>query len=373
MSGSVDDPGSRLARQLALSDHAELIAGLGSWEWTPERADLLWSDNLFRIFGFEPGEVTPTVALIVDMVHPDDRRRFEQLLAWLTADDVGDRSLEYRIILADGTVRTIRATVAVAVVDDDLTSPRRIVGSVQDVTLERRMDSQVAAHIAVTQALDDWDAPSGGAESLLAGLAGAMQFAFGVFWVAEGDGLAPRAIWHLPSDSLEAVAASTLAWRPGLGSACVGRAFAGRQPVILTHPSAGSSRERSAAILRAELKGAMAMPAVSADETYAVLEFMALEPIEPTPRLVRALAGIGHEVGHFLSHRRGELGPQVLTPRELEVLQMAAKARSAAAIAEELHLSPATVKRHFERAYAALGVSDRAAAVGEAMRRGLIT
>ena len=36
-------------------------------------------------------------------------------------------------------------------------------------------------------------------------------------------------------------------------------------------------------------------------------------------------------------------------------------------------MSPATVKRHFERAYAALGVSDRAAAVGEAMRRGLIT
>ena len=63
----------------------------------------------------------------------------------------------------------------------------------------------------------------------------------------------------------------------------------------------------------------------------------------------------------------------MLTARELEVLQMAAKAWTAAAIAEHMHLSPATVKRHFENAYAALGVSDRAAAVGEAMRRGLIT
>ena len=75
------------------------------------------------------------------MVHPDDRGRFEEFLAWLTADELGDRSLEYRIILADGTVRTLRATVAVAVVDDDLSSPRRIVGSVQDVTIERRTDS----------------------------------------------------------------------------------------------------------------------------------------------------------------------------------------------------------------------------------------
>jgi two-component system nitrate/nitrite response regulator NarL len=54
-------------------------------------------------------------------------------------------------------------------------------------------------------------------------------------------------------------------------------------------------------------------------------------------------------------------------------LQRAALGHPAAQIALELSLSPATVKRHFERAYAALGVRDRASAVGEAMRRGLIT
>ena len=63
----------------------------------------------------------------------------------------------------------------------------------------------------------------------------------------------------------------------------------------------------------------------------------------------------------------------MLTRRGLEVLQLAARGHTAADIARELYLSPATVKRHFERAYAALGVSDRTAAVAEAMRRGLIT
>jgi PAS domain S-box-containing protein len=368
-----DDPLGGLARRVALSDHAELIAGLGSWQWTPEPGDLVWSDNLFRIFGFEPGEVVPSVELVLEMVHPDDRSRVEELLSWLTASGHGDRSLEYRIIRADGTVCLLRVTLAVAIIDDDSTSLRRIIGSVQDLTLERRLASQAAAHIAVTQALDEWDAVARGAATLVAGLGEAMEFAFGVFWVPEGRAFMPQAIWHQPSDSLEALAATTRDWRPGAGSACIGRAFVGRRPVFMTHPSSGSPGERGRAIRAAGLQGAMAMPAVSGDETFAVFEFMSLQPIEPTERLVRVLAGIGHEIGHFLSHRSGELKPPVLTAREREVLQLAARAWTAPAIAKEMHLSPATVKRHFERAYAALGVSDRAAAVGEAMRRGLIT
>ena len=63
----------------------------------------------------------------------------------------------------------------------------------------------------------------------------------------------------------------------------------------------------------------------------------------------------------------------MLSGREIQVLQLAREGRTIEAIASELHLSPATIKRHFERAYAHLGVSDRAAAVGEAMRLGLVT
>ena len=92
-----------------------------------------------------------------------------------------------------------------------------------------------------------------------------------------------------------------------------------------------------------------------------------------TERLLRALNGIGHEIGYFLARRRGELVAPVLTPREMQVLQLAARALSATAIAAEMQVSTATVKRHFEDAYARLGVSDRAAAVAVAMRQGLIT
>jgi two-component system, NarL family, nitrate/nitrite response regulator NarL len=61
-----------------------------------------------------------------------------------------------------------------------------------------------------------------------------------------------------------------------------------------------------------------------------------------------------------------------LTPREQDVLARLAEGKSSPRIAAELHVSPATVKTHLKTLYEKLGVSDRAAAVAEAMRRGLI-
>lgn len=62
----------------------------------------------------------------------------------------------------------------------------------------------------------------------------------------------------------------------------------------------------------------------------------------------------------------------VLTEREREILGLIARGMTAPAIGKELFLSPATVKTHLGHLYEKLGVGDRAAAVAEAMRRGLL-
>jgi two-component system, NarL family, nitrate/nitrite response regulator NarL len=62
-----------------------------------------------------------------------------------------------------------------------------------------------------------------------------------------------------------------------------------------------------------------------------------------------------------------------LTVREQQMLERIAEGRSVGEIAAELHLSPATVKTHLRSLYAKLEVSERAAAVAAAMRRGLLT
>jgi two-component system nitrate/nitrite response regulator NarL len=62
----------------------------------------------------------------------------------------------------------------------------------------------------------------------------------------------------------------------------------------------------------------------------------------------------------------------VLSPRERQVLLAFAEGTSIPQLAAELYLAPSTVKTHALRLYQKLGVSDRGAAVAEAMRRGLI-
>jgi PAS domain S-box-containing protein len=73
-----------------------------------------------------------------------------------------------------------------------------------------------------------------------------------------------------------------------------------------------------------------------------------------------------HDVGE--GRRRSRL-----SEREREVLQCAANGASTDDIAAALHLSPATVKTHFNHIYKKLGARDRASAVAAALRRGVIS
>jgi two-component system, NarL family, nitrate/nitrite response regulator NarL len=70
--------------------------------------------------------------------------------------------------------------------------------------------------------------------------------------------------------------------------------------------------------------------------------------------------------------RRSGDDARLLSPREDEILRLTADGRSAPDIARQLHLGATTVKTHLQRIYEKLGVSDRAAAVAEAMRRGIL-
>jgi two-component system nitrate/nitrite response regulator NarL len=62
----------------------------------------------------------------------------------------------------------------------------------------------------------------------------------------------------------------------------------------------------------------------------------------------------------------------VLSDREAQVLALIADGLTAPAIAKQLYISPSTVKTHVQNLFEKLEVSDRAAAVAEAMRRGLL-
>jgi two-component system nitrate/nitrite response regulator NarL len=79
------------------------------------------------------------------------------------------------------------------------------------------------------------------------------------------------------------------------------------------------------------------------------------------------MSGVAHEI-----RLRAGAGRVRLTERERAILRQIADGHSLPAIARALHLAPATVKTHVAHVYEKLGVGERAAAVAEAMRRGLL-
>jgi two-component system, NarL family, nitrate/nitrite response regulator NarL len=78
-------------------------------------------------------------------------------------------------------------------------------------------------------------------------------------------------------------------------------------------------------------------------------------------------AGVAAEI-----RLRAPLGRPLMSARERETLTLIAQGLSAPEIGRVLHLSTATIKTHLQHIYEKLGVSERAAAVAEAMRRGLL-
>jgi two-component system, NarL family, nitrate/nitrite response regulator NarL len=78
-------------------------------------------------------------------------------------------------------------------------------------------------------------------------------------------------------------------------------------------------------------------------------------------------AGLAEQI-----RRQGPSGAPTLTERELQVLKGFARGLTVPALAAELFLGASTVKTHAQKVYEKLGVSDRAAAVAEAMRQGLL-
>lgn len=115
------------------------IAHLGTWERNLATGVLTWSDEVYRIYGFSPGEIVPTLEFVLSAIHPEDaaEARHEVERADLTG---ADRDMEHRMVRRDGSVRRIRIKAKQHL---NARGERVLMGSVQDVTEVRAMEEQI--------------------------------------------------------------------------------------------------------------------------------------------------------------------------------------------------------------------------------------
>jgi len=150
MLGTLQDVTERqnLIEQLQLSEElykqAQALSHIGNWTWIIKEDKVLWSDELYRIYGLDPQAEPINFERYAAFIHPDDK---EELFNTIQNSIVTKQPYElyHRIILSDSSIRWLYAKGQVVL--DEHEHPVRMVGTAQDVTqrmeIERdRQESQ---------------------------------------------------------------------------------------------------------------------------------------------------------------------------------------------------------------------------------------
>ncbi len=123
---------------------AQRIGQIGSWELDVPSQTISWSDEVFHIFGRSSQQEPPSYAELLQLIHPEDRERHDQVVQ----DSVAARGaykIECRILRPDGKVVHIYARGET--ICDSHGEPLQLVGTVQDIT-ERKLNQERLQQLA---------------------------------------------------------------------------------------------------------------------------------------------------------------------------------------------------------------------------------
>ncbi|HAA27225.1 MAG TPA: histidine kinase, partial [Cyanobacteria bacterium UBA8553] len=129
-------------REASLAN-AQRLAQLGNWDFyetyqgqfLPQQ-QLRWSDELYRLLGFDPQVVKPSWEAFFQVVHPADRERVGQAIRGALRENK-PYCIDYRIVLSDGSERVV--------CEQSKINNRGISGTVQDITDRKQVEAQLGA------------------------------------------------------------------------------------------------------------------------------------------------------------------------------------------------------------------------------------
>lgn len=125
------DAEERLADLTLRVNSAQHLAGMGDYDWHIPTDTNQWSDQLFRIYGYEPQSFNATYARFLSNIHPDDQERIQQIHQHAYATGEPYQMIE-RIVRPDGEIRYLSSNGEVIMGPDG--NPVRMRGTCIDVT-----------------------------------------------------------------------------------------------------------------------------------------------------------------------------------------------------------------------------------------------
>ncbi len=132
-----------MAKELAISENryleAQELAHFGNWEMDIVGFKMKWSDEIFRIFGFEPETISPSLSDYLGYVHREDREAVEKFFENSGKDGQLHR-IEHRIIVGGKQIKHL--AIQAKIYFDEYFEKVLLVGALQDIT-ERKLSEQL--------------------------------------------------------------------------------------------------------------------------------------------------------------------------------------------------------------------------------------
>lgn len=312
-----------LRKSQSMLARAQSIGNIGSWEWDIQTDEVIWSEQLYRIFGVEPDRFVAGYEGFLSLVHPEDRPRVEQAAQQVMVSGQPFRA-EYRIVRPDSSTRVVLAQAETMLGVDG--GPLRMTGTVLDVTerkeadealrkLNETLEERIRGRTALVSLLHDVTSAANRSETFEEALQFALRRVCEQFdWCCghalrpaprDPDELTPIKMFYVPSSlHLEPFRAATLATPPRREHGLSGRVLATSQSQWTMELHEHTIGPRADVARAVGLQTALAFPVIAGREVVALLEFFSEHAILPEERALSAMSDIGIQLGRVVERER---------------------------------------------------------------------
>ncbi len=123
------------------------MAHVGNWAWNLKTGQMSWSDEGYRIFGYLPGEIEPSLEWMISRTYSDDIDILVEFAGRIRRE-YKPGSIDYRIVKPDGSIRYVNM-VADKIANDADGNPAWVYGINQDITARKQAEKALVKSRAI--------------------------------------------------------------------------------------------------------------------------------------------------------------------------------------------------------------------------------